>query len=434
MTTLYLRHPAKAAVDGSPSAPPCQFALIGDGGALLQQGAAALGSLTDLIAAARRVVLLLAASDATLLRVKIPPLSGAQLKLALPSLVEEQILGDPHDCVLVAAPAAAAGSSDGMRTVAVVQRAWLEVLVKALLAQGARSIKALPAQLCLPLEPGTVTAAISSDDAGLELTLRQSQYEGYGVALAPAPAAALQMLRALAQGMPVTLYVAASELARYQDLLVEVDADQADGADAANSSNHLPIKLEAEHWAHWVAASKTVTLDLIPALGAAANQARNWKRWRWPLRLGLVMVLVNLAGINIEWMHLKRDAEAVRLGMLQTFKAAYPKETVILDPEAQMRKNIGIAKLASGQLGGDEFTSLAAVFGEAMGALSANSVIATLEYRERALFVKVKPDTIDVVAQARIKAALLVRQLALSELSPGIWQIRTISGNSGAQP
>ena len=121
MTTLYIRYPAKASIEHG-AAQSCPFALVGDGGNLLQQGAAALGNLADLVASARRVVLLLAASDVTLLRVKVPPLSAARLKAALPNLVEEQVLGDPADCVLAVAPAV---DSSGMRTVAVVQRAWL---------------------------------------------------------------------------------------------------------------------------------------------------------------------------------------------------------------------------------------------------------------------------------------------------------------------
>ena len=423
MTTLYIRHPAKASVDGAPAgiAPLCQFALIGDGGALLQQGAATLGSLTDLISAARRVVLLLAAADVTLLRVKIPPLSSARLKQALPGLVEDQILGDPADCVLVASPAsAAAAGNDGMRTVAVVQRTWLEVLVKALLAQGARSIKALPAQLCLPLAPGGMAAAIGGDESSLELTLRQSQYEGHGMTVAPQPAQALQMLRALqalqTPGTPVTLYLPASELARYQALL--------------DGSSETGIKLEAEHWAHVVAASKSMALDLMPALGAAGAQARDWRRWRWPLRLALLALLVNLAGLNLEWMQLKRDAQAVRSSMLQTFKAAYPKETVILDPEAQMRKNIAQARLSSGQPGVDEFTAISAALGEAMG--GANARVASLEYRERSLFVKLKPDAISSGADGKeqlreqVRSALATHHLQLLEPTPGTWQIRSI--------
>ncbi len=409
MTTLYIRHPAKASVDSAAgNAALCQFAVVGSGGALLQQGAAALGSLTDLIGSARRVVLLLAASDVTLLRVTVPPLSPARLKAALPGIVEDQILGEPADCVLAATPA----TGEGVRTVAVVQRAWLEVLAKALLAQGARSICALPAQLCLPLQPGCVAGAISAGESGLELTLRLAQYEGFGLTVAPQPGPALQTLRALASDTPLTVYVAASELANYQAL-------------AAGLSG---ITLEAEHWAHWVAAARTAAPDLMRSLGAAGERARDWRRWRWPLRLALLTLLVNIAGVNIEWLRLRRDAASVRLSMLQTFKAAYPKETVILDPIAQMRKNIGIVKLENGQLAPDEFTALCAALGEALARLPHQTGIASLEYRERALFFKWKPDGVDASALAQLRADLAARNLALSEPTPGTWQIRLAAG------
>jgi general secretion pathway protein L len=76
LTTLFIRYPAKASVD-SGAAQTCPFALVGDGGNLLQQGAAPLGNLADMVASARRVTLLLAAADVTLLRVKAPPLSAS---------------------------------------------------------------------------------------------------------------------------------------------------------------------------------------------------------------------------------------------------------------------------------------------------------------------------------------------------------------------
>ena len=116
MTTLYIRYPARAAADGG-AAPACHFALVGDGGNVMQQGASPLGNLADMVAAARRVVLLLAAADVTLLHVPVPPLSNARLKAALPALVEDQVLGDPADCVLALAPLTA--TQDGSTRTAV---------------------------------------------------------------------------------------------------------------------------------------------------------------------------------------------------------------------------------------------------------------------------------------------------------------------------
>jgi general secretion pathway protein L len=408
LTTLYIRHPAKASVDGSAagSLPPCQFALAGDGGNLLQQGAAALSSLGDLVASARRVVLLLSAADVTLLRVKMPPLSPSKLQQALPNLVEEQILGDPADCVLAAS---SVQDGDGQRAVAVAQRAWLAAIVQVLQGLGAHGIAVLPAQLCLPLAPGGAAAAIEADDVGLQLTLRLGPGEGLGLSTDSQPLAALQTLRAFAGETPLTLYLAPALLPLYQPLLDVVPG----------------ITLETDHWAHWISAAKGAGIDLAPALGSAGAAARQWLRWRWPLRLAALLVLLNIVGLNIEWLRLKRDADLVRASISQTFRSLYPKEPLTAFPLEQMRRHLAAIKADSGgEVAPDEFTALCAGFGEAMNILPRKALVASIDYREHALFVKLKPDSIDGAAQAQVKAALAARRLALSEPNPGTWQIR----------
>jgi general secretion pathway protein L len=409
LTTLYISYPARAAAADIGAA--CSYAQVGDGGNVMQQGAGALGKLGDLVAASRKVVLLLAAADVTLLRVVVPPLSGSRLKAAIPNLVEEQLLGDPEDCVFALGPAQP-GSSE--RTVAVVQRAWLDVLVKALVQQGARAISALPAQLCLPLAPGGVSAALASDEGGIELALRTGPYEGMGLALPAQPEGALQVLRALAGEAPVTLYVPSAQRPHYEALLSAVPALVSG------------IGLEDDHWAHRISAGKTVQLDLAAGLGAASGaRAQAWKRWRWPLRLALLAVLVNIVGLNVEWLRMKREAEALRQSMVQIFRGAYPNEKVVLDPAAQLRANIARAKVGGGATAADEFTALAAAFGEALGALSRRDIVAGLDYRERALVVRLKPNSVDGAALARVQAQLAPRGLTLTETGAGIWELRT---------
>jgi general secretion pathway protein L len=384
----------------------CHFALVGDGGNVMQQGAGALGNLRDMVAAARRVVLLLAAADVTLLRVKVPPLSGARLKAALPNLVEEHLLGDPADCVLALAPAQ---PNSNERTVAVVQRAWLEVLVQALVAQGANAVSAIPSQLSLPLAPGGASAALAADDAGIELTLRSAQYEGMGLTLPTEPEAALHTVRALAGDAPVTLYVPPAQRAQYEALLPSVSG----------------ITLEDDHWAHRIAASRAVQLDLAAGLAASSGaSARMWQRWRWPLRLAVLALVVNIAGLNVDWLRMKREADTVRKSMEQTFRAAYPNETVILDPAAQMRKNIAAAKTARGATAADDFNALSAALGEALATLPRRDIIASLEYRDRTLNIKLKPDAADPGARAQVQAALANHRLSLTESAPGVWQVR----------
>jgi general secretion pathway protein L len=416
LTTLYISYPARAAATDAGAA--CAYAQVGDGGNILQQGAGALGKLGDLVAASRKVVLLLAAADVTLLRAAVPPLSGSRLKAALPNLVEEQLLGDPADCVFALGPVQA-GSAE--RTVAVVQRAWLEVLVKALVQQGARAVSALPAQLCLPLAPGGVSALLAHDEGGMELTLRTGQYEGIGLALPAQPEGALQVLRALAGEAPVTLYVPAAQRAQYE----QQDEQQDEQQERPLLATVPGIVLEDDHWAHRIAASKAVQLDLAAGLGATDGaRAQAWKRWRWPLRLALLAVLVNIVGLNVEWLRMKREADTLRLSMVQIFRAAYPNDKVVLDPAAQLRGNIARARAGSGAMARDEFTVLAAAFGEALGALPRRDIVAGLDYRERTLVIRLKPGSVDGAALAQVQAQLAARGLALTESGAGIWELR----------
>jgi general secretion pathway protein L len=397
LTTLYIRHPARAEGEGA----LCNFAVAEDNGAIGQTGVGALRNLGDLVAAARRVVLIVSAADVTLLSVQAPPLSGNRLKAALPGLVEEHILGDPLDTVLVAGPQ----QPDGTRPVAVVQRDWLEPLVRILLAQGARTVSALPAQLCLPLQPGSVTAAISAG----ELTLRQSQFQGLGLALDGSAAAALQTARALAGDAPLVLYVPHEQLGEYQAISAEAGPG---------------IAIEQEDWAHWISGSKSTAFDLIPGLGAAGAAQRDLTRWRWPIRLGLLVLAINLAALNYQWLRMRGEANAIQRSMTQTFKSVYPN-TPAIDPVAQMQQNISRARATTGELAHDEFNYLAAAFGEAAQASGRQPGITSIEYRERALTVRVKPDTTDPGLTRQLKTALAARGLSLEESAPATWLVRS---------
>lgn len=403
MSTLYIRLPARADSEGTLAA----YALVGDGGAIVSAGEGALKSMGDAVAASGQVVLLLAAADVTLLSIQAPPLSGARLKAALPGLVEEHILADPLDCVLVAA---LTDSADGTRTVAVAQRAWLEDLVKTMIVFGARKVAALPAQLCLPMQPGSVAATI--DGAGI--TLRHSGTQGLGLALAGDPASALQTITALAGDVPLTLYVPPAMIGEYRVLAAEAGP---------------ALTLEEDHWSHWIAGSKSTSLDLVPGLGAAGARTRDWQRWRWPLRIGVAVLVVNLAGMNIEYMRMKREAEAIRQAMTATFRSAYPNEPALY-PSAQMRKNIAAAKVRAGQLNADEFTYLAGALGEAIRSSGRQPALVSMTYGERTLTVKLKPETVDVAMLQQLQGALSPRRINLQDAGAGAWKVTAL----GAKP
>lgn len=446
MSTLYIRLPSKSAADSAVHwlELVCPFALVSHGDSIEREGAASLPGLSDMIAKAQRVVLLLAASDVTLLRVQVPPLSAARLKAALPNLVEDQLIADPSACVVVAG-----GLSDGLRTVAVVQRAWLELLAKTLNAFGARRLAALPAQLCLSYQsgqqdqPGGVTAAINEQGADIDVLLRLSEQDGIGLAIAPAlnqaegrdqhEASVQEVIRtlcAVVSEAPITLYVPQLAVHTYQEAISHTAAPT------------QRINVFADNWPRWITGAQDTALDLMAGLSTESGPRLDWRAWRWPLALAASVLIINATALNIDWWRMKGEANLLRTAMIQTYKSAYPNESVIIDPVAQMRQKIAIAKRDSGLPATDDFTAISAAFGEAWASAmpgKAAPAIATLEYRERSLFVQFKPvlsraegPNTETPAQ-QMKAALAERGLSLSleSLDPRsaqsaavVWKIR----------
>ncbi len=423
MTTLYIRLFSRAAAEQAEpwSTASCAYAVAEDAGGgrlrVAREGQTQLVDLIDVMARARQVVLLLAPSDVTLLQIKVPPMSAARLKVALPNLVEEHLMGAVDECVIVAgAPTA------GTRTVAVVQQDWLEKLRALFDNLGARQLQALPSQLCLPWEAGTVSAALMEEGSAIELTLRLGEQAGMGLAIEPAssaeaPAEVLATLDALVPEQAIVLYVRPEQAELYQS-----------AAQAAGWATER-LSVQPDDWSRWLVAASQTRLDLMPGLAPSGSTQFNWRPWRWPLVLGGLLVATNVAALNIEWLRLKGEADDLRASLTQIYRTAYPRDTVVVDPVAQMRQKIVAAK-GGGQGGPNGFSALTAGFAQAWQQAvpqGQDQAIAALEYREGSLLVRLKPDAPDQ-AEA-VQAALLSQQLAL-EVTPAedgsiVWTIRS---------
>ena len=422
MSNLYIRLPSKAAADAAEHwvALPSPFALASNSGAVEKEGIAPLADLSGMASGADRVILLLAASDASFLRVKTPPLSPAKLKLALPNLVEDQLMMDPSECVVVPGDLA-----DDLRTAVVAQRGWLDILVKTFTGYGARSVALVPAQACLPFDEHAATAVVAEHGADFDLTLRLGPQEALGLPIYSADAEAapqqvLDTIDALAPGRPLVLYAPHARVPAFQD--------EAERRIAAGQE----IQVYADNWPRVIGQLGKAPMNLASGLGGGAGTAQiDWRQWRWPAVLAALLVAVNAVGLNVEWFRMKHEAKTLRDGMIQIYKSAFPNESAILDPLAQMKKKLADGERDAGKSSPDDFAQLTGNFSEVLGnelkngktPQAVSAVIASIEYRDHSLLVHVKSDS--PVSMDKIKFGLSARNLSVSNPSAGIWQIRS---------
>lgn len=414
--------------------PDCLYALVANQGFITRHGSKQLSGMAEDIAGATRIVLILAAVDVNLLRTSIPPLSEARLKMALPHLVEERLLFDPLDCVIVAdrkrkyksqmqgqpqGPSSNEGAAENMRLIAVVQRDWLMLVVDSVRALGGQHLQVAPAQLCLPLDVSGVAIATVTDHGGeVDVALRIAAEEGIGWTPSSFSGQSIAQevligLEAVLPKQPVILYVPDSNFLTYQALVT------------AN------VSVRPDDWSLWINGAQELRnsggLDLMQGLQASSGLTPiNWYRWRWPLGLVVSLLLVNIVCLNADWWNLRDEASTLRSGMIQRYRTAYPSETVILDPIAQMKQKITAYGRDNGQIRQDDFIVLTANVGEIWSALpqqAEHRAITALEYHERHLLVRFKSAADADMAEINLKKNMQRKRLTLSHPTPTVLQI-----------
>ena len=428
--TLYLRLPARtgpsnatdatnaihvgdpAGTQGTSAIQTIPLALaLAMRGRPLRTATASLSELAPQVTQVSQVVLLLAASDVTLLRIAVPPLSATRLRAALPSLIEEFVIGDTAECAI-----AAGAEADGQRLIAVCDRAWLKNWIDALRQSGARRIHVLPISLCLPSPNSHLSAALFQYAHRYELALRLSDHEGIGLAVdvddeIQLPNAVARLIVTLAGNHPVSLSVPAAQVALFEKW---IDVEQLS-----------QITLTEQQWSDWIAASAKVSVDLISAFEGNQRAAFPWREWRWPIALAAAASLVNIAAINADWWRLRSEGQQLRDEITDIYRRSFPNETVVLDPLAQIKQKIAASRQASGQLNTSDFVVLAAALGEVWREAGNDlRAIDALDYRDGTLTIKLKKAA--QVSLAAMRSPLATRELQLtpSPTDPLLWQVK----------
>jgi general secretion pathway protein L len=126
------------------------FALFDREGKAVRAGLAAM----DALPRAHATVLILAARDALLLNITLPPVTGPRLRRILPNVVEEFLIQDAQRSHIAIDPTP---QGAGVKCAAVVDREWFASVIERFTEAGHRRLRAVPLIHCIPL----LTAALS---------------------------------------------------------------------------------------------------------------------------------------------------------------------------------------------------------------------------------------------------------------------------------
>jgi general secretion pathway protein L len=434
--------------------PELPFLLLDKRGATQRAGRATLG----LLPRASATVLIVAARDLLLTAAPLPPLKGPRLRQALPNVVEDQLIQDPQTCHIAVDPKPLAS---GRRVLAVLDRGWFRFVLDAFANTGHRNVKAVPAMRCLPVPEAILDLADAGETAAatLDATPFVAGILGSVIATAPAlmgdlatPAATSTL--ATSATPRVEIAIARGEHAALGEGLA-IPADAIETTLAALSGDH-PMTLytladvpgsepylagartpRATAGRSAIPSAEPITFEAL-ARNALANPfdlcqfefaAQPWRldrstmrRLKLPIALLAASLVVSIIGINIQWLQLARQRDAINAQMTETLLNAFPKTTTVLDAPDQMSRQLDRLRLSSGQLSPSDFLSIADAFARALGPIPVNG-IAGLDYRDRHLDVTFKPGTkVDPGLTQRLQANGLSGAI---DTNTGKWSIRS---------
>lgn len=371
------------------AAGPMQWQAYDADGAPRRGEALTLPDLPDFLRHAR-VHVWTPPSETLLTRATLPTRSRARILQALPYALEDQLLEDPEHLHFAYTP-----NVDGSLAVAVTDRARLKGWLDTLGAAGIRPTALCPGNLALPLQANAWSAAFVDD----ELWVRTGPASGFACPSerAAPPALVLAALReAVAQeNAPQRLVLYGPPPA--------VDVDLWAG--------HLGLPVQAVAGDFWVAA-EVPPLNLLQGDLTPIGHLR--QVWR-PLLPAAVMLGIWLVGIIavdvVEWLRLRSLHDAYTAEMRQIFLRAFPESKTVLDPYAQMQRNLESLQYRGG--GPSDLLPLLARTAPTLSDRQAK--VRALKYAERTLTLDVAlPDyqALDALKNRLLSADLQVEVVA----------------------
>lgn len=414
--------------------PELPFVLLDKSGRTQRVGRSALA----LLPRASSTVLMVAARDLLMMPATLPPLRGPRLRQALPNIVEDQLIQDPQTCHIAVDPQPLAG---GRQLLAIIDRGWFRFFSEAFSTAGHRSLRAVPVTRCLPQAvaldtPAEVVETVNAAEPVMAGSASvATSLPGVAPVVAPDVAAGVPMvaavLGAVVQTAPALLLDSAIENGVPRVELAIARGVQGEGlavpANAVNATlgalaGAAPVSLymltevpgnepslatnsPARLAAHIPGASPLPferlarrALECRFDLCQFEFASQPWRldratlrRLRLPVLLAVCSLVIAIVGVNVQWVMLTRQRDAINTQMTELLLNTFPKTTVVLDAPDQMSRQLQQLRVAAGELSPGDFLSLADGLARSLPPVPVNG-IAALDYHDRRLGVNFKPE------------------------------------------
>ena len=356
MSSLLVSLPLEPATNATEWA----YALTGDGGTVADQGKAPAALLPMPRGTGAEVVAIVPVQALSWHRVDLPrgvAPGTPRLRAALEGLLEEQLLDDTETVHLAVQPGARAGEP---AWVAICDRAWLRNALQLLDAAGRPVSRIVPE--FAPEGSPSLTAIGDADQPFVVASGAE------GVLALPLSPASLPLLPALAEDAPRFAEPAVAALAE-QLLPQPWTLQQAPQRWAQSARSRWDLGQF-----DFASSSRARALRKIASGWGEVLHGAAWRPARWA---AVLLVALNLVGLNA-WAWKERSSlEAKREAVRRTLRETFPQVKVIVDAPVQMEREVAALRQQTGMASPRD---LDALLGALAAALPPSRTPGTLEY------------------------------------------------------
>jgi general secretion pathway protein L len=328
---------------------------------------------SDVLAEARRVVVLVPGTDVYLDEARVPGRNRQRLLRAIPYALEEKLATDVEQLHF----ALGAPQDDNAHPVAAVERSRMDEWQNLLREQGVVADQWIPEQLALPLVEGQWSVLVDGDRA----LVRTGPYSGFVIEVDTLPVL-LELMRE-PETAPELVQLYGATVMDLQDLDVEmVDADA------------QPLEILARGWQQG---------PVINLLQDAYSRKEEWSRllrpWKATAALLLVALILGAVTTGVNYSRLSSRQQQLSADIEALYRKTFPQARKVVNPRAQMEQKLKqLERSASG--GGPEFLKL---IGEAAGVIRAAKGIEVqgASYRVGRLDLELEAESLQILDQLK---------------------------------